>query len=370
MNACDFRIALIGPLPPPYGGMANQTRQLAELLRGEGVAVEMIQVNAPYRPAWLGHLRGVRSLFRLLPYLAHLWVAAGRNNLFHVMANSGWSWHLYAAPAIWIARLRGTGVVVNYRGGEAEAFFARAFSWVKPSLMRTSAIVVPSGFLASIFAARGFATRIVPNIVSLECFTATSVAEKPAAPHLLVARNLEPLYDNATALRAFARIRQQYPSARLTIAGSGPERNLLEQLARSLGIADAVTFAGRVENTEMPAVYRTVRIALNPSLADNMPISILEALASGVPVVSTNVGGVPFLVENEKTALLVPPGDAEAMAAACMRILADTQLAQRLIDAGQALAREFAWSQVRGRLFDVYREALDGSTRLPARVVR
>ena len=366
MNAPSIRVALIGPLPPPFGGMANQTRQLAELLRGEGVAVEVIRVNTPYRPAWLEQLRGVRALFRLLPYLARLWVAAGRNDLFHIMANSGWSWHLYAAPAIWIAKLRGKVVVINYRGGEAEEFFVRAFERVKPSLKRVDAIIVPSGFLAAIFSKRGFATHIVPNIVNLERFAAIDMAEKPAAPHLLVARNLEPLYDNTTALRAFVRIRQQHPEARLTIAGSGPEREALEQFARSLNIADAVTFAGRVENAEMPALYRTVHIALNPSLADNMPISILEALASGVPVVSTNVGGVPFLVEHEKTALLVPPGDADAMADACLRILSDTQLTQKLITAGQELVREFAWNQVRGRLFKVYYDALSGGTRRPA----
>lgn len=370
MNAPSIRIALVGPLPPPFGGMANQTRQLAELLRSEGVGVEVVRVNAPYRPAWLEHVRGVRALFRLLPYLARLWAAAGRNDLFHIMANSGWSWHLYAAPAIWISKLRGKVVVVNYRGGEAEEFFARAFAWVKPSLKRADAIIVPSGFLAEIFGKRGFATHIVPNIVNLERFAAIDAAEKPAAPHILVARNLEPLYDNTTALHAFVRIRQQHPDAHLTIAGSGPEREALEQLARSLNIADAVTFAGRVENAEMPALYQTVHIALNPSLADNMPISILEALASGVPVVSTNVGGVPFLVEHEKTALLVPPGDAEAMADACLRILSDTQFTQQLIAAGQELVREFAWNQVRSRLFRAYHDASSGGTRRPAVEIR
>lgn len=358
MNAPTIRVALVGPLPPPYGGMANQTRQLAELLRGEGVAVEVIRVNTPYRPAWLEQLRGARALFRLLPYVAHLWAAAGRNDLFHIMANSGWSWHLYAAPAIWIAKLRGKVVVVNYRGGEAEEFFARSFTWVKPSLKRADAIIVPSGFLEAIFGKRGFATRTVPNIVNLERFAAIDMAEKPAAPHILVARNLEPLYDNTTALHAFARIRQQYPDAHLTIAGSGPERESLEQLARSLGIADAVTFAGRVENAEMPMLYRTVHIALNPSLADNMPISILEALASGVPVVSTHVGGVPFLVEHEKTALLVPPGDAAAMADACLRVLRDEPLRNRMVQAGLNHARQFAWESVRGQLFSAYEMVL------------
>ena len=105
MNFPDMHIAVVGPLPPPAGGMANQTRQLVELLRGEGAGVEVVQVNAPYRPTWAGRLKGVRAIFRLVPYFLQLWRAAGRADLLHVMANSGWSWHLFAAPAIWIGGL-------------------------------------------------------------------------------------------------------------------------------------------------------------------------------------------------------------------------------------------------------------------------
>ena len=67
------RIGLVGPLPPPYGGMANQTRQLARLLQLEGIQVELVQVNAPYQPAWAGKIRGLRAFFRLMPYLLRLW---------------------------------------------------------------------------------------------------------------------------------------------------------------------------------------------------------------------------------------------------------------------------------------------------------
>ena len=100
MKFSALRVLLVGPLPPPAGGMANQTRQLAELLRAEGAQVEVVQVNAPYRPAWAERLKGVRALFRLLPYLLHLWRGCGRADVVHVMANSGWSWHLFAAPAV------------------------------------------------------------------------------------------------------------------------------------------------------------------------------------------------------------------------------------------------------------------------------
>jgi glycosyltransferase involved in cell wall biosynthesis len=359
----DLTVAVVGPLPPPSGGMANQTRQLALLLEQEGIQAEVVRVNSPYRPRWVGRIRGVRALFRLFPYLAHLWSVAGRVDLFHIMANSGWSWHLFAAPAVWIARLRGKAVVVNYRGGEAEAFLRRSIAQVRPTLRRANVIIVPSAFLERIFAACNFATRIVPNIVDLARFAPNHLRRMdPAAPHVVVARNLEVLYDNTTALRAFRMVHDAIPGARLTIAGSGPERTKLEAAARDLGLADVVAFAGRVDNEEMPGLYQDADLVLNPSLADNMPISILEALASGVPVVSTNVGGVPSLVEDGRTALLVPPRSPETMAEAALRVLRDEPLRNRLVQAGLDHARGFDWNRVRHVLLSAYQIALDGAT--------
>ncbi|HET7062568.1 MAG TPA: glycosyltransferase, partial [Nitrosospira sp.] len=187
--------------------MANQTLQLARLLRQENIGVDLIQANRPYHPEWIGRFRGIRAAFRLVAYIAHLWRSAGKVQLFHIMANSGWSWHLFAAPAIWIARMRGKAVVVNYRGGEADSFFNKSFLWVKLSLSRADAIVVPSGFLERVFERRGFSTKIVPNIIDLSRFAAgtrTHQANGPGSPHIIVTRNLEPIYDNATALRAFS----------------------------------------------------------------------------------------------------------------------------------------------------------------------
>jgi L-malate glycosyltransferase len=349
-------IGLVGPLPPPSGGMANQTRQLARLLEESGLAVEIVQVNAPYRPRWVQRLRGVRAVFRLVPYLAHLWRSAGRVDLFHIMANSGWAWHLFAAPAIWIAHLRGIPAIVNYRGGEAEQFLQRRARWIKPSLSRTRAVVVPSGFLEGVFAQWGISTEIVPNIVDLDRFS--PAPRKPGPPHVVVTRNLESIYDIPTALRAFAAIRNRYPNASLSVAGSGPLRNELERLAESLHIAEAMRFTGRLDNEQLPELYRSADLMLNPSTVDNMPISVLEALASGIPVVSTDVGGVPFLVEQGVTALLVPPRSPAEMATAALRILGDPALAARLRAAGLDAAKRHAWTQVRGQLFSVYARAL------------
>jgi len=352
-----MRVALIGPLPPPSGGMANQTLQLQRLLQEEDVTVELVQVNAPYRPQWMGRVRGLRAVARLLPYLVTLWGALGRADVAHLMANSGWSWHLFAAPAIWIGRLRGTPVVVNYRGGFAGDFLARQAGWVRFSLRRAARLIVPSGFLRAVFAEHRMTADIVPNIVDTGRFNPGSeTADVP--PAILVARNLEPIYDNASAIRAFALVKERVPSAQLIIAGSGPEEARLKQLAESLTLDDSIRFTGRVEASDMPALYRSAGVALNPSLVDNMPNSVLEALAAGVPVVSTRVGGVPYIVEHEKNALLVEAGAAAEMAEAIVRILTEPELAERLRTAGLETAQTYTWPKIKLQLLKVYEEAM------------
>jgi glycosyltransferase involved in cell wall biosynthesis len=371
MKAEGLRIGLVGPLPPPSGGMANQTLQLAALLRAEGATVNVIQVNRPYQPFWIACIPGIRALFRLPPYVVCLWEAANRVDLFHIMANSGWSWHLFSAPAIWIARLRGKPVVINYRGGEADAFFARSLFWIRPSLRRTDAIIVPSGFLQAVFKKYGFVSEVVPNIINLSRFCAganNASSSADVVPCVLVARNLESIYDNATALRAFSIANKAYPELRMIIAGAGPERQSLEKVAAEIGLTNSVTFTGRVDNENMPSLYRKAQVVVNPSLIDNMPNSVLEALASGVPVVSTNVGGVPYMVEHDKTALLVPPQDPQAMATAILALLNDPAKASRIREAGIQSVQQYTWPKVRDVLLGVYQRVLakEGDTMVEA----
>ena len=358
MSFEGLRIGLVGPLAPPAGGMALQTEQLARLLRQAGASVEIVQTNAPYKPAFAGRIPALRALFRLLPYLARLWGLAGRSDVIHLMANSGWSWHLFAAPAVWIAHARGTPVVVNYRGGGAADFLAGSPPLLRQTLARTAALIVPSGFLQKVFGDHGLPAAIVPNVIDLGRYSPGAGGRDPAAPHLIVTRNLEPIYDNASAIRALALLRADWPGARLTVAGSGPELAMLQALAAELGVAGAVHFAGRLDRAAMAALYRSADLMFNPSVTDNMPNSVLEALAAGVPVVSTNVGGVPYLLEDGRTGLLVEPRQAEALAAAARRVLGEPELRRQLIANGLREVQRYTWDQVAPLLRQTYRAAL------------
>lgn len=359
MRLDGLRIALVGPLPPPVGGMAVLTEQLAGLLRSDGARVELVQINAPYRPAWAARLKGVRALFRLLPYLHGLWRACGRADLVHVMANSGWSWHLFARPALRVAALRGVPVVVNYHGGEAEDFLAQAASSVRRSLCSTRALLVPSGFLVDVFARHGIAARILPNVIDLSRFVPRpKAASSRSGPHLVVARNLEHIYGADLAIRAFVEIRQRYPGARLSLTGTGPAQSALESLAGQLGVAEGVRFLGRLDRDAMVALYQGADLLLNPSRADNLPGAILEAMASGVPIIASAVGGVPYLLEHDRTALLVPAEDPAALADAALALLDAPERGAALTKTALAEVQRYDWKHVRPVLLNEYALAL------------
>lgn len=365
MSDAALHIGLVGPMPPPNGGMAMQTEQLMRLLRGEGVEVTFVPVNEPYRPAFIAKVPGVRALFRLFPYLLKVWRTTGQVSAIHLMANSGWSWQLFAAPVLWLAALRGTPVIVNYRGGEAADYFKRSFRWVKPSLDKATEIVVPSGFLKAVFGRFDQPTRVIPNIIDLERFSPADDGEAGRVSNkdftLVITRNLESIYGIDIAIRALARLRDSGVSARLLIAGSGPEKAELVQLAASLGVTGQVEFVGRLDREEVVALYRAADAMLNPSHVDNMPNSVLEALACGLPVISTNVGGVPYILTHEESGLLVPPADPEALATAVLRLGNDQSLRDRLRDNGLHQVRQYTWQRVRDQWLNTYRDAVKAS---------
>ena len=359
-----LRLGLVGPVPPPNGGMAMQTQQLARLLESEGVSVELLATNGSLQPAFLERVRGLRALFRLIPYLLAVWKLAGRVEVIHLMANSGWSWQLHCAPVLWLSRLRNTPVIVNYRGGEAQTYFERSFSRVRPSLRLAAATVVPSGYLQSVFEHFEERTRVIPNIIDREMFHPPD--QTPSYPFtLIITRNLEPIYGIDKAIRAFAKVYPLDPSIRLRVAGSGPAENSLQELTRQLGVSAAVSFEGRLDRPAIVNLYAQAHAMINPSTVDNMPNSVLESLACGVPVISTDVGGVPFVVQHQKTALLVPLGDVTAMAEAINTLKADAELRQRLIRNGLAEVNQYTWRHVGKQWLELY----NSLCRAPERVV-
>ncbi len=187
---------------------------------------------------------------------------------------------------------------------------------------------------------------LIHNGVDLErydhqdpCCTLRDEYELPQeAPIVGVVARLEPEKGHPTLLDAWPAVLRAVPKARLLVVGEGGRREALEEQARALGIAGQVVFTGRRD--DIPAVTAALDVAVLPSYREAQGLTILEAMALSRPVVASNVGGIPEMVEDGVTGLLVPPHDPEALAAAIVRVLTDHPLADMLARAGHDLVHE------------------------------
>jgi L-malate glycosyltransferase len=345
-------VALIAPSMEILGGHAIQAQALAQGLLTEGYGILFIPINPDFRPElrWLRRYPYVRTVVNEACYLPTLF-RIQQADLVHVFSASYWSFVLAPLPAILLARRFGKRVVLHYHSGEAPDHLARWGPLVHPWLRLVDEIVVPSEFLRAVFARHGYHARVIRNIVDTTRFTYRE--RRILRPRLLSTRNLEPYYQVDNTLRAFARVQVQRPEATLTVAGSGSEEGRLRRLAASLRVA-GVRFVGRVEPEAMPRLCDEADIFLNSSVIDNQPVSVLEAFAAGLPVVSTATGDLAALVRDGETGLIVPPGNSHAMADAIVRLLRNPQQAVGMTRQARQDAERYTWARVRQEWAAVY----------------
>lgn len=345
-------ICLVSELPPPPGGMAVQAEMLTAGLRREGHAVINVPTNPLAHASIWRRIPLLRGMVNLSLFLSRLWPACFKADVVHVFSNSYLSFFLFTFPAVAAGKVMGKRVIIHYHGGSAGAFLKRWFWLARLALETADMIVVPSGFLAAVFLRHHLRTHEVPNILALDNLPFR--VRSSLQPHIVMARHLEPDYNVACGMRAFALLRQSHPHATLTIAGDGSEKVMLTSLCHELGVADGVTFTGNVENAQMKTLYDRADIYLNSSRVDNQPVSILEAFACGLPVVSTAVGGIPYMTRHGEDAMLAPDDDAAQLAAHMAALLRDNALSTRLIHQARQRIQEHSWAPVYSKLLRLY----------------
>lgn len=343
-------VCLISPFPPPYGGMAIQAEKIAVLLREQGCHVVDVRTNAAAEQGGVfSRIPGLRSLFNLSRFLRDLDGALRQADVVYFLTGFFNFYFWVTLPALLLIYARRKPVVLSARGGDAARFFRRYGKLVGPVLRRADEITTPSGFLRDVFRdAFALEAQVIPNIADLEQFEFRRRSQ--FRPRLLVTRNLEHIYGIDTVLRAFALVREQHSDATLAIAGGGSLLTDLKRLAEELGVAGAVTFHGPVNHEQIQRLYRNSDIYINASRVDNLPGSLLEAFASGLPVVSTRAGGIPYMVEEGVTGLLVAVDDHQALAQQVLRVIEDPALGMALADAAYAESQKYARKNVAPQL--------------------
>jgi glycosyltransferase involved in cell wall biosynthesis len=172
---------------------------------------------------------------------------------------------------------------------------------------------------------------------------------------VMVAR-LDPIKDHALALAAFARLIDQIPDARLWIVGDGPQRAAIESLVREQGLQSRVTLLG--QRRDVPRLLAAADVTLLTSQSEGIPLTVIEAMSAGLPVVATQVGGVPELVEHDAQGLLASHGDAITLAAHLYKLASRPDERDRLGAAGKLRAADFREERMTAAYAGVYHEVL------------
>lgn len=363
-SADIIRICIVAPSLQLVGGQTIQAARLVRRLHQDpGFDVVFLPVNPklPWPIRFLQRIKYLRTIVTSLVFFGSLIRRVPRCDIVHAFSAAYWSYLLAPLPALAVGRLFGKHTVLNYRSGEADDHLAHWRTAVPTMHRLADVIAVPSGYLVDVFARYGLEARSISNFVELDRIPYRR--RHPIRPVFLAARNLELLYNVRCIIDAFALVQREIPEAQLLIAGEGSERATLEVHVSELGLRH-VEFLGRADPELMGSLYDRAEIYLNSPNIDNMPGSIVEAYAAGLPVVTTDAGGIPYIVRHDQTGLLVPRGDHAAMAAAALRLLRDPEAAARLADAARAeCMHRYVWPAVRDEWTALYRELISSETR-------
>ena len=258
-----------------------------------------------------------------------------------VFSGSAFAW---AEAVCWTLRRLRKPYVLALRGGNLPEFARRRPGRVRALLESASVVISPSEYLRREMRAYRPDIRLIPNGIDLSDYE-PAVRHAPQ-PRLVWLRAFHDIYNPLLAPSVLEKVRSRFPRAELTMIGPDKNDGSLERtrlLASRLSLAPAVSFVGQVPKSQVGGLLGRADIFLNTANVDNTPVTVIEALACGLCVVSTNVGGIPDLLTHERNALLVPPDDAQAMADAVARILVEPGLAARLSSEARRHAASFDW---------------------------
>jgi glycosyltransferase involved in cell wall biosynthesis len=326
------RVLMVGTHPAPHVGSRSVGEGLAEGLRQRGFDVRVTS-----------RLR-FRTL-RVADMLVTAWAYRHTYDVAQVDVYSGAAFRW----AEWVTRLMraiGKPYVLTLHGGNLPEFAKKQPLRIGRLLSRAAAVTAPSPYLAQAMYPARRDVQVVPNPFDVTTYMYTERA-RPIA-NLVWLRTFHSIYDPVLAVRVLARVAYHADDAHLTMIGPDKDGSLADVRAEAkrLGVLNRILFTGGVAKSDVPGWLSRNDIFLNTSTVDNAPVSVLEAMATGLPIVTTDVGGIPYLVKNGHNAILVPPRDVDAMAEAVMRVLTEPGLAVHLSRNGRAEAEKFGWDLV------------------------
>lgn len=285
-------------------------------------------------------------LIRLMDMLSSV-VRYGRNKQPVIIDTYSTLNFYYALAVGLLCRWLGVRYCCILHGGNLPARLQRNPRLCKMLFGASMENISPSAYLQEAFRKAGYPSRVIPNFIPIENYP--FFLRRQVRPRLLWVRAFDATYNPQMAIRVLQQVAAVYPEAELCMVGPDKDgsQSTCETLAFELGLAERVRFTGRLPKAEWIALSADYDIFINTTNFDNTPVSVIEALALGLPVVSTNVGGMPFLLEHGLNGLLSNPDDVTVLAENIIHLVQRSDLANKLSIEGRKKAETFSLGQVK-----------------------
>jgi len=285
------------------------------------------------------------KILRLADMLFTCVRARGRYDVANVAVFSGSAFLWAEMTTALLAALR-KPVVLTLHGGNLPQFASRNPWRVLRLLGQAHAVTAPSSYLAQQMAPYCGKIEIIPNALDLSLYPFR--LRERALPRLVWLRAFHEIYNPMLAPAVIARLQHDFPEISIRMIGPVKDGSLEQTLAvaEKLGVRERITIVPGVPKTSVPAELSSGDIFLNTTNIDNQPVSVLEAMACGLCVVSTNVGGLPYLIDSGSEGMLCEPNDAAGIADSVRKILNEPALAQKLSMNGHKKTELLDWGVI------------------------
>lgn len=301
---------------------------------------------------------------RQLPRLAEmLWTIWQKRHLYqaaHIDVFSGKAF-IYAYLSTQLLRILKKTIVITLHGGGLVEFATKHPNSFRLVLTHADAVVTPSAYLQEAFTEIRSDIRLIPNPIDL---SESLYRERTSAtPRLVWVRAFQAVYNPCMAVKVLNLLIDDYPNIHLLMIGPDKGDGSLGgslKLAEELGVSPNIQIVGHIEHSDIMEWMDKADIFINTSKYDTAPRSLLEAMANGLCIVSTNVGGVPWMIQQSQNGLLVPSDDAEAMSRAIKSLLNNSNLAKSISETARQTAKAYDWSNVMPEWQKLFANLLEG----------
>jgi len=331
------RILLIANYRRSVGGISGQVEILLRRLDNRTIKADLFNTK-------IGNLKRL-----LLPF--SLFLKGIKFDIFHIHGCSFKGFFPIVIGVI-VGKILNKKIIVTYHGGGLQNFFDKYPQLIKYFLSKVDILAVPSKYIFDVFQQNNIKSVLIPNIIRED--NVEFKKRYKIKPDLIVTRSLEKIYNIPLAIKAYAKIKNKYKNASLLLVGDGSEMENIKKRVQNMELEDVI-FAGRVKNYEIGKILNKADIFINPTTSDSFSVSMFEAFACGLPVISTDVGAISDFVSDGDNGFLIDSDNVEQLVARIEYIIENQKDTQGIIERAFDTFNRYTFGHIENKYLDLYK---------------